>query len=39
MKIIVLNVQKTTNYINMYMDLDGKKNVEFHNLHLTKNKK
>lgn len=39
MKIIVLNVQQT-NYINMlYMDLDGKKNVEFHNLHLTKNKK
>lgn len=37
MKIIVLNVQQT-NYINMYMDLDGK-NVEFHNLHLTKNKK
>lgn len=38
MKIIVLNVQQT-NYINMYMDLDGKKNVEFHNLNLTKNKK
>lgn len=28
MKIIVLNVQQT-NYINMYMDLDGKKMLNF----------